>query len=113
MPESARADRGSASAAADEQLAVDAVLLTGRRTGMARALNAATAALAFLAFATTDFVGMAQLGIIGSGGIAQSCHIPGYLSVPDQCEVVALCDSYEPNLKHASALWHLPAGLHQ
>ena len=48
---------------------VDAVVLTGTRTGMALALNAATAALAFLAFATTDFTGMAQLGIIGSGGV--------------------------------------------
>lgn len=48
---------------------VDAVLLTGTRTGMALALNAATAALAFLAFATTDFTGMAQLGLIGSGGV--------------------------------------------
>ena len=48
---------------------VDAVVLTGTRTGMALGLNVATAALAFLAFATTDFVGMAQLGIIGSGGV--------------------------------------------
>ncbi len=48
---------------------VDAVVQTGTRTGMALGLNVATAALAFLAFATTDFVGMAQLGIIGSGGV--------------------------------------------
>lgn len=43
-----------------------------------------------------------KIGIIGSGGIAQSCHIPGYQSIPDQCEVVALCDPHEPNLKQAS-----------
>lgn len=33
-----------------------------------------------------------KIGIIGSGGIAQSCHIPGYQSIPDQCEIVAVCD---------------------
>ncbi len=48
---------------------VDAVVQTGTQTGMALGLNVATAALAFLAFATTDFVGMAQLGVIGSGGV--------------------------------------------
>ena len=33
-----------------------------------------------------------KIGIIGSGGIAQGCHMPGYASVPDLCEVVAVCD---------------------
>ncbi|MEP6757166.1 MAG: Gfo/Idh/MocA family oxidoreductase [Chthonomonadales bacterium] len=33
-----------------------------------------------------------KIGIIGSGGIAQSAHIPGYQSVLDECEVVALAD---------------------
>jgi predicted dehydrogenase len=33
-----------------------------------------------------------KIGIIGSGGIAQGVHIPGYQSMPDLCEVVALCD---------------------
>lgn len=33
-----------------------------------------------------------KIGIIGSGGIAQSCHMPGYESVPDLCEMVAVCD---------------------
>lgn len=46
----------------------EAVLLTGRRTGTALVLSAATTALAFLAFSTTDFVGMAQLGLIGAAG---------------------------------------------
>lgn len=32
------------------------------------------------------------IGIIGSGGIAQSAHIPGYQTVPDECEVIALAD---------------------
>jgi predicted dehydrogenase len=33
-----------------------------------------------------------KIGIIGSGGIAQSCHMPGYASMPDLCEMVAVCD---------------------
>ncbi|HZH98624.1 MAG TPA: Gfo/Idh/MocA family oxidoreductase [Fimbriimonadaceae bacterium] len=33
-----------------------------------------------------------KVGIIGSGGIAQSCHMPGYASMPDLCEIVAVCD---------------------
>jgi predicted dehydrogenase len=33
-----------------------------------------------------------KIGIIGSGGIAQSCHMPGYASMPDLCEIVAVCD---------------------
>lgn len=33
-----------------------------------------------------------KIGIIGSGGIAQSCHMPGYASIPDLCEMVAVCD---------------------
>lgn len=43
-----------------------------------------------------------KVGIIGSGGIAQGCHIPGYLSIPDQCEIVALCDAVEATVKGAS-----------
>jgi len=33
-----------------------------------------------------------KIGIIGVGGIAQAAHLPGYTSIPDQCEVVAICD---------------------
>ena len=58
---------------------VDAVVLTGTRTGMALMLNAATAALAFLAFATTDFTGMAQLGVIGSGGVVLALAVAATL----------------------------------
>jgi predicted dehydrogenase len=32
------------------------------------------------------------IGIIGSGAIAQSCHMPGYASVPDKCDILAVCD---------------------
>lgn len=33
-----------------------------------------------------------KIGLIGAGGISTSCHMPGYASVPDQCEMVAVCD---------------------
>lgn len=33
-----------------------------------------------------------RVGIIGTGGIAHGAHIPGYLQIPDQCEITALCD---------------------
>lgn len=33
-----------------------------------------------------------RIGIIGTGGIARSVHIPGYLAIPDQCEIVAAAD---------------------
>ena len=45
------------------------VALTGRRSGLALGLAAITTSLAFLAFSTTDFDGMAQLGIIGAVGV--------------------------------------------
>ncbi len=32
------------------------------------------------------------IGIIGSGGIAQAAHLPGYAAIPDLCEVVAIAD---------------------
>lgn len=47
----------------------DAMVLTGHRTGLALGLSAITTSLAFLAFAITDFEGMAQLGIIGGVGV--------------------------------------------
>ena len=34
-----------------------------------------------------------RIGIIGSGGIAQGCHMPGYAALPDLCEMVAVCDA--------------------
>jgi len=42
---------------------------TARSIGTAMVLSAATTALAFFAFATTDFAGMAQLGLIGGAGV--------------------------------------------
>ncbi len=47
----------------------DAAISAVRKTGPALALCTVTTALAFLAFTPTDFVGMAQLGIIAAGGL--------------------------------------------
>ena len=33
-----------------------------------------------------------RAALIGSGGIANICHVPGYLNVADRVEIVALCD---------------------
>jgi len=33
-----------------------------------------------------------KIGIIGSGSIAQVNHMPAYASMPDLCEIVAVCD---------------------
>lgn len=33
-----------------------------------------------------------RVGIIGSGGIAEGAHAPGYKAIPDDCELVACCD---------------------
>ncbi|HWD41959.1 MAG TPA: Gfo/Idh/MocA family oxidoreductase [Fimbriimonas sp.] len=43
-----------------------------------------------------------RIGIIGSGGIAQGCHMRGYASIPDQCEMVAACDVKEEIAKEAA-----------
>ncbi len=48
------------------------IALTGQRTGLALMLSAVTTSLAFLAFAFTDFDGMAQLGLIGAAGVLVS-----------------------------------------
>ncbi|MCS6778026.1 MAG: Gfo/Idh/MocA family oxidoreductase [Chloroherpetonaceae bacterium] len=33
-----------------------------------------------------------RIGVIGTGGIANAAHLPGYAQIPDLCEIVALCD---------------------
>lgn len=43
-----------------------------------------------------------KIGIIGSGGIAQSCHMRGYASMPDLCEMVAVCDVNPETAKTAA-----------
>ena len=33
-----------------------------------------------------------KVGLIGTGGISRACHIPGFQSIPDECEIVWACD---------------------
>lgn len=42
------------------------------------------------------------IGIIGSGAIAQSCHMPGYLSMPEKCEIIAVADANPENAQTAA-----------
>lgn len=49
-----------------------------------------------------------KIGIIGSGGIAQGCHLPGYQSIPDLCEVVALCDVNSEVAREAAKKFDVP-----
>jgi predicted dehydrogenase len=43
-----------------------------------------------------------RIGIIGAGGIAQGCHMKGYATMPDLCEMVAVCDVFEETAKKAA-----------
>lgn len=62
----------------------EAVALTGQRNGLALNLSAVTTSLAFLAFAFTDFDGMAQLGLIGSAGVLIAFAVAATL-IPAVC----------------------------
>jgi len=33
-----------------------------------------------------------RIGVIGTGGIANGAHLPGYSQIPDECEIFAMCD---------------------
>ncbi|MBV6502079.1 MAG: 1,5-anhydro-D-fructose reductase [Fimbriimonadales bacterium] len=48
------------------------------------------------------------IGIIGAGGIAQGCHMPGYASMPDLCEIVAVADTNEAAAKAAAEKFGVP-----
>lgn len=43
-----------------------------------------------------------KIGIIGSGGIAQGCHMRGYAAIPELCEIVATCDVNPETAKAAA-----------
>lgn len=49
-----------------------------------------------------------RIGIIGSGGIAQGCHMRGYAAIPDLCEMVATCDVNEETAKKAAEKFEVP-----
>jgi len=50
-----------------------------------------------------------RIGIIGSGGIAQSCHMRGYAAIPEQCEIVAVSDVNPETAKAAAEKFEVPA----
>ncbi len=50
-----------------------------------------------------------RIGIIGSGGIAQGCHMRGYAAIPDLCEIVACADVNEATAKAAAEKFDVPA----
>lgn len=49
-----------------------------------------------------------RIGIIGSGGIAQGCHMRGYAAIPDLCEIVACADVNEATAKAAAEKYNVP-----
>lgn len=49
-----------------------------------------------------------KVGLIGSGGIATSCHMPGYASIPDDCEMVTVCDVNLEVAQEAAAKFSIP-----
>jgi predicted dehydrogenase len=49
-----------------------------------------------------------KIGIIGSGGIAQGAHMKGYAAIPDQCEMVAVCDVNPDTAKKAAEMFNVP-----
>lgn len=87
----------------------------GRTIGGALLLSAVTTAIAFLSFSPTDFVGIAQLGVLGAAGVliaflvsitfvpAMVCIFPG---LARSSKNAAVADSGEP-LPDRSPLRHL------
>ena len=49
-----------------------------------------------------------KIGLIGTGGIARSCHIPGYQALPDDCEIVWACDVDEELAKKVAEEHKIP-----
>jgi predicted dehydrogenase len=49
-----------------------------------------------------------RIGIIGSGGIAQGCHMRGYATMPEQCEMVAVCDVNPETAQAAAEKYNVP-----
>jgi predicted dehydrogenase len=43
-----------------------------------------------------------RIGVIGTGGIANGAHLPGYSRIPDECEVFAMCDIEPKALKQTA-----------
>jgi predicted dehydrogenase len=48
------------------------------------------------------------IGIIGSGGIAQAAHMPGYAAYPELCRIVAVADIHPEVAKTAAEKFNVP-----
>jgi predicted dehydrogenase len=44
-----------------------------------------------------------RIGVIGTGGIANGAHLPGYSQIPDECEIFAICDLLPEALEKTAA----------
>jgi len=44
-----------------------------------------------------------RIGVIGTGGIANGAHLPGYSQIPDECEIFAMCDILPEPLANTKA----------
>ncbi len=44
-----------------------------------------------------------RIGVIGTGGIANGAHLPGYSQIPDACEIFAMCDIVPEALESTKA----------
>lgn len=44
-----------------------------------------------------------RIGVIGTGGIANGAHLPGYSQIPDECEIFAMCDILPEALEQTKA----------
>lgn len=49
-----------------------------------------------------------KIGLIGTGGIARGCHIPGFKSMPDNCEILWACDVNEESAHSAAGEHGIP-----
>ena len=48
------------------------------------------------------------IGIVGAGSIAKGGHIPGYLSMPDRCRIVAIADIEIGRAEQLAAQFDIP-----
>ncbi|MEA3346098.1 MAG: Gfo/Idh/MocA family oxidoreductase [Chloroflexota bacterium] len=49
-----------------------------------------------------------KVGIIGAGGIAHYAHIPGWKNIPEEVELVAICDIIPKRAERASEEFDIP-----
>lgn len=49
-----------------------------------------------------------KVGIIGAGGIARNAHLPGWSRIPEEVEVVAICDIIPERAEKAAGEYDVP-----